>query len=156
MFAHGIFVVGLFYVADIIENRTNTRQIEMLGGIRQHAVIFTIMFFIVLLASIALPLTNSFIGEFLLLLGIYEYNLWYAIISGLGMITGAIYMLYNYQKIMLGESNKFTNNFADLSVTERAVFIPIVVLIFVLGIHPQFLINLTESNVIEIINKIIF
>ncbi|NTW33149.1 MAG: NADH-quinone oxidoreductase subunit M, partial [Bacteroidetes bacterium] len=66
MFAHGIFVVGLFYVADIIENRTNTRQIDALGGIRNKAGNFTIMFYIILLGSIALPITNSFIGEFFL------------------------------------------------------------------------------------------
>src|SRR5688500_11467856 len=105
MLAHGVNVVGLFYCADIILNRTNTLTIDNLGGIRNHAPVFATMFMVIVLGSVALPLTNGFIGEFLLLYGVYEYNTWLAVFAGLTIILGAVYMLRMYKKVMLGESN---------------------------------------------------
>ncbi len=154
LFAHGIYVVGLFYVSDILEDRLQTRQIADFGGIRKIAGNFTILFFIIVLGSIALPLTNGFVGEFLLLLGIYEFNPWFAIIGGLGMIMGAVYMLFTYQRIMLGETNDLTLGFKDLKLHEWFVLIPICVLILFLGIHPQPLIDLTQSKILEIISHL--
>jgi NADH-quinone oxidoreductase subunit M len=154
MFAHGIYVVGLFYISDIIEDRLHTRQIIEMGGIRKIAGNFTILFFIIVLGSIALPLTNGFVGEFLLLLGIYEFNAWFTVIGGLGMIMGAVYMLFTYQRIMLGESNQLTAGFKDLKTHEWLVLIPICILILFLGIHPQPLMDLTQAVSYEIISHI--
>lgn len=154
LFAHGIYVVGLFYISDILEDRLQTRQIADFGGIRKIAGNFTILFFIIVLGSIALPLTNGFVGEFLLLLGIYELNPWFTFIGGLGMIMGAVYMLYTYQRIMLGETNELSKGFIDLKKHEWVVLISVCVLILFFGIHPQPLINLTQSTLVEIISQL--
>ncbi|MBC7384426.1 MAG: NADH-quinone oxidoreductase subunit M, partial [Bacteroidia bacterium] len=104
MLAHGINVVGLFLCADIIFNRTKSYNVEGLGGIRLLAPGFATWFMVIVLASIALPLTNSFVGELMLLYGIYEYNTWLSAVAGLTIILGAVYMLRMYQKVILGES----------------------------------------------------
>jgi NADH-quinone oxidoreductase subunit M len=151
MFSHGINVVGLFYIAQIIQNRTNTFDIQHLGGIRLQAPIFTIMFMIVLLSSVALPLTAGFIGEFMLLAGIFEYQMFIAAIAGLTLILGAIYMLNMFQKVMLGEINGQSSNFIDLHLQEKLVLLPIVLIIIFLGVYPQPLLNLIEPSVIELV-----
>lgn len=153
MFSHGINVVGLFFIVDIISSRMNTREISQLGGIRNVAPQFAVFFLIVLLGSVALPLTNGFIGEFLLLNGLYQYNAWYAAIAGLSVILGAVYMLRGYQNIMLGETNKLTAVFADLDKTEKAVLIPLVVLIIGLGVYPKPLLDITQPALERLINS---
>ncbi len=153
MFSHGVNVVGLFFIVEIISSRTNTREINQLGGIRNVAPQFAVFYLIVLLGSIALPLTNGFIGEFLLLNGTYQYNAWYAAIAGLSVILGAVYMLRSYQTIMLGETNKLTATFADLDKIEKAVLIPIVILIIGFGVYPKPLLQITEPAVQNLINS---
>ncbi|MBE7178122.1 MAG: NADH-quinone oxidoreductase subunit M, partial [Mucilaginibacter polytrichastri] len=100
MLNHGINVVGMFFVADIVINRLQTRELDKMGGIAKLAPSFAIGFLIVLLGSVALPLTNGFIGEFLLLYGLYEKNIWFAIVAGLTIIFGAVYMLRLYKQVM--------------------------------------------------------
>ena len=121
MVSHGINVIALFFAAEIIFQRTGTFEIAKLGGIRNVAPKFSTAFMIVVLAAVALPLTNSFIGEFLLLYGVYEYNTWLSVIAGLTIILGAVYMLRMYQNVMLGETNENTVGFTDLHWSELAV-----------------------------------
>jgi NADH-quinone oxidoreductase subunit M len=137
MITHGINVVGLFFIADMISSRVDTRQLDELGGIRNHAPAFATYFMIIMLASVALPLTNGFVGEFLLINGIFQYNTILSAIAGLTIILGAVYMLRSYQRISLGEANNLTMQFADLTMNEKAVLIPIVILIFLIGLYPQ-------------------
>ena len=99
---------------------------------------------IVVLAAVGLPLTNSFIGEFLLLYGVYEYNTWLCIIAGLTIILGAVYMLRMYQHVMLGETNETTIGFTDLHWSELAVFVPVIVAIFVIGIYPAPILHIIQ------------
>lgn len=152
MLAHGVNVVGLFFCADIIMNRTNTLSIDKLGGIRNQAPVFATMFMIIILGSVALPLTNGFIGEFLLLYGVYEYNTWLAVFSGLTIILGAVYMLRMYKKVMLGNSNN-VQSFPDLKWNESLVLGIIVVVIIVMGIFPQPVLEIAEPALQEILNR---
>ncbi len=154
MFSHGINVVGLFFVVDIISSRTHTRDIAQLGGIRNSAPKFAIAFLFILLGSIALPLTNGFIGEFLLLSGLYQYNAWITAIAGLSVILGAVYMLRFYQNSMLGETNALTAPFIDLTSNEKAVLIPLIILVVGLGIYPKPLLDLTGPAVQQLINTV--
>ena len=119
---------------------------ENLGGIRQLAPVFASTFMIITFASAALPLTNSFVGEFLLLNALYETSYWYAAIGGLTVILGAVYMLRAYKTTMLGDVQQVAG-FADLSLTEKMVLFPVVALIVVLGVYPQFIFNLTDESV---------
>lgn len=137
MICHGINVVGLFFIADMIEQRTGTRKLDELGGLRTSAPGFATYFMIIMLASVALPLTNGFVGEFLLINGIFQYDHIIAAFAGLTIILGAVYMLNAYKKISLGEVKSATKHFAALSLTEKAVLIPIVIMIFWIGIYPK-------------------
>ena len=137
MLAHGINVVGAFFAGEIILRRTGTLEISKLGGIRNVAPKFATVFIIVVLASVALPTTNAFIGEFLLLFGVFEYNTWLSIVAGLTIILGAVYMLKMYQRTMLGETNDLTAGFADLKMSELSVFVVLIAAIFVCGVYPK-------------------
>lgn len=151
MFAHGINVVGLFFCADIIFNRTGQLQISFLGGIRNIAPLFATFFLIILLGSIALPLTNGFIGEFLLLYGIYEYNTWLAVFAGLTIILGAVYMLRMYKKVMLGPETAHVPAFRDLYWSETIALGVIALLVIVMGIYPQPVFEIVEPALRDIL-----
>lgn len=154
MLAHGINVAGLFFVCDILFNRTKTNEISRLGGIRNIAPWLATVFMIVLLGSVALPMTNGFVGEFLLLNGIYQFDKWMAAFAGLTVILGAVYMLRSYQKTMLGETNSLTSSFTDLSMNEKIVFGTIVILIIVMGVYPKPLLDIAEPAVTRIVELI--
>jgi NADH-quinone oxidoreductase subunit M len=154
MLSHGIVVVGIFFIIDIISDRTKTRDIDSLGGIRNSAPLFTTFFIIILLSSIALPLTSGFVGELMLILSVFKFNPYVAGVAGLTIIFGAVYMLSSFQKTMLGESNKITYNFQDLVLTEKAVLIPIVAMIFFIGLYPKAFLDISEPAVQNLIKNV--
>jgi NADH-quinone oxidoreductase subunit M len=154
MLAHGINVVGMFFVADVIFSRTKTRQLDQLGGITQSTPKLTVYFMIMLLGSVALPLTNGFIGEFLLLHGVFTYNHYLGLAAGFTIIFGAVYMLRMFQKSMLGPTSSRTESFADLTTTESWVFIPLVVMVFWIGIYPHTFLKVTEPAVASMMKYI--
>ncbi len=151
MISHGVNIVGLFICYEIIVRRTKTGEIASLGGIASKAPVFAAFFMVIMLGSIALPLTNSFIGEFLLLLGVYEYNGYLAAIAGLTIILGAVYMLWMYQRIMYGEVQETTAGFTDLTRQEMVVLVPIVAIILWIGIYPHMFLGLAEPAVKSIL-----
>lgn len=156
MLSHGINVVGLFFIIDIIFRRTNTREITSLGGITQHAKAFSIFFMILLLGSVALPLTNGFVGEFLLLSGVFQYNYWFGGVAGLTIILGAVYMLRMFQGVMFGPRAAATEVFAALTISEKAVLIPLVIMVFWIGLFPNTFLSISEpavGNLLNIINR---
>ncbi|OCX50606.1 NADH dehydrogenase [Mucilaginibacter sp. PPCGB 2223] len=154
MLNHGINVVGLFFVMDIISRRLNTRDIDQLGGISKVAPQFAVKFLIILLGTVALPLTNGFIGEFLLLDGVYQYNIWLSVVAGLTIIFGAVYMLRMYKKVMQGETNSLTALFTDIDGSEKAVLLIICALIIFLGVYPQSVLHLSEASVKTLIQQV--
>lgn len=151
MISHGINVVGLFFAAEIIQRRTSTLDIGALGGIRSQAPWFSTYFLIIVLGSIALPLTNGFIGEFLLLFSVWQYSTWIGVLAATTIILGAVYMLRMYQRAMLGTENVTTQNFKDLSFSEHLTFLPLVIMVFVLGVFPQPIINIVKPVITSII-----
>ncbi|MCE3229519.1 MAG: NADH-quinone oxidoreductase subunit [Bacteroidetes bacterium] len=151
MLAHGVNVVGLFLIADILLRHTGTREIDKLGGIRGMNGNFAVLFLIVLLGAVALPLTNGFIGEFLLINGVYQYSAWMAAFAGLSVILGAVYMLRSYQGIMLGERKDNNMAFGPLATTDKAVLIIICVVIIAFGVYPKPLNDLAEEGVKQIL-----
>jgi NADH-quinone oxidoreductase subunit M len=153
MLAHGINVVGLFFCADIIFNRTNSINLDNLGGIRNLAPQFAAAFLIIVLGSVALPMTNGFIGEFLLLFGVYEYNTWLSVFAGLTIILGAVYMLRMYKQVMLGNLGPRVIEFQDLQWNEFLGLGIIVVLIIAMGIYPKPVFHIVEPVLQTILNK---
>ncbi|WP_316764389.1 NADH-quinone oxidoreductase subunit M [Pedobacter aquatilis] len=154
MLSHGINVVGLFFVLDIIFSRVKTNKIEELGGVAKVAPQLAITFLIIVLGTVALPGTNGFIGEFLLLMGVYNYGIWAAAIAGLTIIFGAVYMLRMYQNVMLGKTNELTITFTDIQGTEKLVLYIICALIIILGVYPKPLLHLTEASVQHLLEQV--
>jgi NADH-quinone oxidoreductase subunit M len=155
MLAHGINVVGLFFIVEIIYTRTQSRYLNQLGGITQYSPQLSVFFMILLLGSVALPLTNGFVGEFLLLMGVFEYNVWLGALAGLTIILGAVYMLRLFQKAMFGTpGDQVPASFADVSWTERAVLIPLVIMVFWIGLYPSSFLAISEPTVQELLNII--
>jgi NADH-quinone oxidoreductase subunit M len=152
MLSHGINVVGMFFIWDIISTRLGTRDISQLGGIAKVAPQFSIAFLIIVLGTVALPLTNGFIGEFLLLNSVYQYNIWIAAIAGLTIIFGAVYMLRMYKNVMQGPTNELTATFADIHGTEKIALGIICLLIIGLGIYPQPILHISAAAVENLVH----
>ena len=154
MLSHGINVIGLFFVLDIIFSRLKTNKIEELGGIARVAPQLAITFLIIVLGTVALPGTNGFIGEFLLLYSVYDYNIWMGAIAGLTIIFSAVYMLRMYQKVMLGKTNELPLTFTDIKGTEKVVLYSICILIIVLGVYPKPILHLSEASVQHLLEQL--
>ena len=146
MLAHGVNVVGLFLIADILMRHTGTRDIDKLGGIRSMNGNFAVLFLVIMLGSVALPLTNGFVGEFLLINGIYQYGAWVAGFAGLTVILGAVYMLRSYQTIMLGERKDSAIAFGSLAGSDKLVLYIICFTIVAFGVYPKPLNDLAEEG----------
>ncbi|MHB8259278.1 MAG: complex I subunit 4 family protein [Bacteroidia bacterium] len=147
MLSHGVNVVGLFLIADILMRHTGTRDIDKLGGIRSMNGQFGVLFLLIMLGSIALPLTNGFVGEFLLINGVFQFSAWMAAFAGLTVILGAVYMLRSYQGIMLGEKKLNEVTFGALAVSDKVVLIIICAAIIGFGVYPKPLNDLAEPAV---------
>lgn len=150
MISHGIYAVGLFFVAALFENRTGSRNLNALGGIRLQSPLFSTLFLIILLGSIGLPLTSGFIGEFLLLGGLFQQQAILAGVAGLSMIFGAVYMLGAFQKSMLGEQ-KSSVTFHNLDTSETITLAIIAGLIILLGVYPQPVLDLAGPSMEKIL-----
>ena len=154
MMAHGINVVGLFLIADILMRHTGTRNITELGGIRGMNGNFAVLFLIIVLGAVALPLTNGFIGEFLLMNGVYQYNAVIAGFAGLTIILGAVYMLRSYQGIMLGDKKESGMSFGALQSTDKIVLMVVCAAVIVLGVFPGPLNELAEEGARAVISNL--
>lgn len=146
-FSHGINVLGLWIVVDFIEQRMGTRRMSELGGLAQKAPVLTILLVVVALANVALPLTNAFIGEFLMFNGLFQFNSWYAVVGGISIILSAVYTLRMIQKVFFGATNERTENVADISWNIRLSLIVITAAIFVLGVFPKPVFALVNDTV---------
>ncbi|WP_278352886.1 complex I subunit 4 family protein [Chryseobacterium gleum] len=147
-FAHGINVVGLFYCCDILYKRFKSRDIRQMGGLAKVAPKFAVLFLIIILGSMGVPLTNGFIGEFILLKSVYDFNGTAAVIAGLTVILCAVYLLRFYGKAMFGEGDAAVLSTAkDLSGVEFSVLASLAVFVILLGIFPQPVIEMVSSSV---------
>jgi NADH-quinone oxidoreductase subunit M len=154
MLSHGILVFGLFFMTDLISVRTATCNLNELGGIRNVAPVFTTIFVVLMLGTVALPLTSGFVGEFLLISSLFQYQWWLGALAGMTIILGAVYMLRSYQRSMSGEVQDSTRNFADLTMNEKLVLYPIVALVILIGLFPSPLMDLSEASVAKLIQEI--
>jgi NADH-quinone oxidoreductase subunit M len=137
MFNHGINIIGLWIVVHLIEQQTGIRKISELGGLAQKAPVLAILLVVIALANIALPLTNAFVGEFMMFTGLYQFNRWYAAVAGLSIILAAVYTLNMIKNVFYGNLNTITESFRDILPRERLVLALIVVMIFAIGIYPE-------------------
>ena len=163
MLNHGISTGALFLLVGMLYDRAHTRMIADFGGVATKMPVFTTFFFIVTLSSIGLPLTNGFVGEFLILNGTYisgfPWGRAFAVVATLGVLLGAVYMLWMFKKVFWGPENPDEESGTqhlqfDLSVREIAVMVPIVLLIFWMGLHPQSFIAISEQPVANLLRAV--
>jgi NADH-quinone oxidoreductase subunit M len=155
MINHGISTGALFLLVGMIYERRHTRLIEDFGGLTKVMPVFTTFFMIVTLSSIGLPLTNGFVGEFLILLGMFKSNVWYAAFAASGVILSACYMLWMFQRVFFGKIKHEENKkLLDLDWREKIILIPLVILIFWIGIYPKPFFTKIEPAVKNIIEKV--
>jgi NADH-quinone oxidoreductase subunit M len=151
LFNHGINIIGLWIVIDAIEQRLGTRKMSELGGLASKAPGLAILLVIMSLANVALPLTNAFIGEFLMFDGLYQFNVWYMAFAGLSIILGAVYTLRMVQKVIYGTENSLTQTMTDLSLNQKLILAALTILIIATGVYPEPLFKMTQDTVHAII-----
>ncbi|MFH2037744.1 MAG: NADH-quinone oxidoreductase subunit M [Candidatus Zixiibacteriota bacterium] len=155
MINHGISTGALFLIVGMIYERRHTRMIADFGGLAKSMPVFSVFFMIVSLSSIGLPLTNGFVGEFLILLGTFHSNQVYAIIAASGVVLAACYMLWMIQRVLFGKITKPENeNLKDLSGREKLVLVPLLILIFWIGVYPKPFLSRIEPAVKSILNMV--
>lgn len=152
MIAHGFVIVGLFFAAEIIFRRFETQTISEMGGIRTQAPKFTSFFLLLVLASVALPSTFNFIGEFTVLYSLSQINIAFAILGGTTIILCAYYMLKMFQNVMLGETN--TKIFNDITWNEGIAMGIIIAVLFFFGMYPKPILDLITPSLQVILNQI--
>ena len=153
MLNHGISTGALFIIVGMIYDRRHTRLIAEFGGLANVMPVYSALFLVVTLSSIALPLLNGFVGEFLILIGTYTSTVLphaklFGSLAAIGMILSAVYMLWMYQRVIYGEVNNPANRkLADLNFREKFVLAPLIALIFLMGIYPSLFLSRSDSAI---------
>jgi len=153
MFVHGVNVVGLFVAVNIIERNFGTRNLNELGGIAKNNKLFTVLFFLVIIGTVAAPLTNGFPGEFLLLKSIFDYQATYAVFAGLTIIFCAVYMLRMFQFSMLGECNAETEN-KTIPLPQLIPLFVVAFFVISIGFFPQWYMDIFQDSSAGLLNMI--
>jgi NADH-quinone oxidoreductase subunit M len=157
MLNHGISTGALFIMIGMIYERTHSREISKYGGLAGVLPLFTIFFFIMTLSSIAVPMTNGFIGEFLILLGAYKAHVAIAAVAVSGVVLGAVYMLWMFLRVFFGQPSEMVKDekhpLVDLNWREISVLIPFVVMIFWMGLFPHTILDYSKASLEHLVNN---
>tara|TARA_B100000579_G_scaffold435726_1_gene459725 strand:+ start:1868 stop:3352 length:1485 start_codon:yes stop_codon:yes gene_type:complete len=138
MISHGIVSAALFLCVGVIYDRAHSRDIQFYGGLVNRMPLYATVFMIFTLASIGLPGTSGFIGEFLTIIGAFKFNIYLAIFAATGIILSAVYMLYLYKRMIFGQiTNEKLENITDLNLREKIIMITLVIMVIVIGIFPN-------------------
>ena len=154
MLSHGVVSGALFLCVGVVYDRMHTREIGRYGGLVHRMPAYALVFMIFTMASVGLPGTSGFVGEFLVMLGAFLANTWLAALIATGVILGAAYMLYLYKRIIFGElTREDLKDIADLNRREIAVFAPIVAVVIWMGVWPQPFLDATAASVDQLVTK---
>ncbi|WP_420348334.1 NADH-quinone oxidoreductase subunit M [Pelagibius sp.] len=154
MLSHGIVSAALFLIVGVVYDRMHTRLIERYDGLVERMPAYALVFMLFMLASVGLPGTSGFIGEFLVLVGAFQVNTWVALLAATGMVLGAAYMLYLYRRIIFGKITKDDlKSILDMDWREKAVFAPLVVLVLWMGIYPASFIDVMAPSVERLVEN---
>jgi NADH-quinone oxidoreductase subunit M len=155
MINHGITTGALFICVGIIYERLHTRELAATAGIGKFMPVFTGLFGVFCLSSLAFPATNSFIGEFLVLAGSFSYSKLMTALTIPGVILAAAYMLRTLQKVAYGGANNPRHHeLTDLNFRELATLVPLLVFVFWIGLHPQPLIDTMHASVANVLHQV--
>ena len=154
MISHGIVSAALFLCVGVIYDRMHTREINFYGGLVGKMPKYSVVFMIFMLASIGLPGTSGFVGEFLIILGAFKYNTFIALFSATGIILGAVYMLHLYKNIIFGIlTNEKLKEILDLNIREKIILYPLVALVIFIGIFPNIFLDPMRLSIELIISN---
>lgn len=152
MLNHGVSTAALFLIVGVLYDRKHSRLIADYGGLAAKIPIFSFVFLVFTMSSIGLPLTNGFIGEFLIMLGGFKYNWILGAIAVSGVVLGAIYMLSLYRRVVFGQFDEEKNgDLTDLNFRELVIFTPLLILVFVIGLKPQPILASMEAATSEVV-----
>jgi NADH-quinone oxidoreductase subunit M len=155
MINHGLSTGALFLLVGVIYERRHTRMIADYGGLSSQMPLYATVFLIITMSSIGLPTLNGFVGEFTILVGAFNRTWWWALIGALGIVLGAAYMLWMFQRVFFGPLNNPENEgLADLNKRELLYLMPIVVLCFWIGLYPKPFFAVLEKPVDYIVRKV--
>jgi NADH-quinone oxidoreductase subunit M len=154
MLSHGIVSGALFLCVGVVYDRLHTREIARYGGLVQNMPRYAVVFMLMMLASVGLPGTSGFVGEFLILVGAFQDNTWVALLATIGIILGAAYMLWLYRRVVFGKITRDdVKGMLDLTPREIAIFAPLVVVVLWMGIYPASFLNVISVSVEALIQN---
>ncbi len=154
MLSHGIVSGALFLCVGVVYDRLHTREIARYGGLVQNMPRYAVVFMLMMLASVGLPGTSGFVGEFLILIGAFQDNTWVALLATIGIILGAAYMLWLYRRVVFGKITRDdVKGMLDLSPREVAIFAPLVLVVLWMGIYPSSFLNVISVSVEALIQN---
>jgi NADH-quinone oxidoreductase subunit M len=154
MISHGIVSAALFLCVGVIYDRMHTREIAFYGGLVTRMPKYSVAFMIFMLASVGLPGTSGFVGEFLIILGAFKFNTFIALFAASGIILGAIYMLYLYKNIIFGVlTNDKLKEILDLETREKLIMYPIIIMVIIIGVFPNIFLDSMHLSVELIISN---
>jgi len=155
MLSHGIVSAALFLVVGVVYDRMHSREIATYGGLVNRMPVYALGFMVFMLASVGLPGTGGFVGEILVLVGIFQVNAWVCALIATGVILGAAYMLYLYRRVIFGQLTKDNlKKIKDLSPREIAVFAPLIILVFWMGIYPSSFLDVMHVSVDNLVQQV--
>jgi len=152
MLSHGVVSAALFLVVGVVYDRMHTRQIARYGGLVHRMPLYAFAFMVFMLASVGLPGTSGFVGEFLVLVGAFRSNTLVAFLATTGIILGAAYMLYLYRRVMFGRLvREDLKGILDLELREVAVFVPLILVVLWMGIYPNSFLRVMDASVAHLV-----
>ena len=151
MISHGIVSGALFLCIGVLYERHHTRIVKYYSGLIHTMPLFVVCFIIFTLGNIGLPATSSFVGEILIMFGCFESNSWVALLSGTGMVLGVGYSLWLCNRIAFGNIKQYSIiEFKDLTRREFYLFVPFVLLTFIVGLYPNVIISFLKASLLTI------
>jgi NADH-quinone oxidoreductase subunit M len=154
MLSHGVVSAALFLVVGVIYDRIHSREIDAYGGLVHRMPKYGLIFMIFMMASVGLPGTSGFVGEFLILVGAFKANTWVAAFATTGVVLGAAYMLYLYRRVVFGTLTKENlKTIVDVDAREVAIFAPLLLIVFVMGIYPSLFLDVMHVSVESLIDR---
>jgi NADH-quinone oxidoreductase subunit M len=154
MLNHGIVTGGLFLSVGVVYDRTHTRQIADYGGLATEMPIYSAFFMVFTLAAIGLPATNGFVGEILILLGGFTANKLAGVLACTGIIIGAGYMLWLYQRVFFMQVNPKLHALSDMNIRETITLLPMLILVFWIGVYPNSYLSFLHASVQHLLERV--
>jgi NADH-quinone oxidoreductase subunit M len=153
MISHGLVSSALFLCVGVLYEQAHTKEIQLYQGLAKRAPRFSLLFTVFVMASIGLPITSGFVGEFLILLGAFQVKAIYGILLALGMVLGASYMLWLYIRIIFGDERKLLMIVQDIKIPDRIILTIIAIMVIFIGVYPKIINDYSFGNSVNLVHS---